>query len=99
MSRTTRCRRAARGAAAPRSPISPDIPIPAAGEPVPWATHLRAEIPAYVADQLREAAHRRRCTIVSLLLQLIAAHRDPDGRAVFHVRAEDLVRDRRRARR
>lgn len=70
-----------------------------AGEPVTWTAHLRADIPEYVADQLREAAHRRRCTVVSLLLHLLHSHRDPNGRPVFYVRPEDLVRDRRRERR
>lgn len=100
--------------AGPRLPVLPRLPvggaaspvapylvilIPRPGEEIPWTSALRADVPLYVMEQLHEASHQQRCTIVSLLLQLMAKHRDPDGRPLFYIRTEDLVPDRRRARR
>jgi len=85
------------GEAPRRSPIAPDVPIPRDGESVMWSAHLRADIPEYVSEQLREAAHRQRCSVVSLLLRLMEAHRTREGERLFFVREEDLVSDRRRA--
>lgn len=80
----------------PPSRMVPDMPVPPPGEIVPWIVAFRADLPAYVVEQIREAAHRMRCTRVALLLRLLAAFRDPAGRPVFHIRTEDLVDDRRR---
>ncbi len=81
------------------SPIAPDLTIPAPGEVVPWSSGIRADVPHYVTEQLREATHRYRCTLTALLLHLMAAYHDAAGAPVFVVREEDLVADRRRARR
>jgi hypothetical protein len=75
------------------------VPVPAEGEPVPWVPCIRGDAPEYVAEQIREVAHLSRCTAVSVILQVLAAYRDDRGHAVFHIRAEDLVADRRRTRR
>jgi hypothetical protein len=77
----------------------PAFAIPAPGENVAWTGRLRADLPDYVAEQFRDVAHRQRCTQVSLLLQLMAAHRDRDGQSLFHIRPEDFVPDRRKANR
>lgn len=81
----------------PPSRMALDVAVPSPGEIVPWVVAFRADLPAYVVEQIREVAHRMRCTRVALLLRLLAAFRDPAGRPVFHVRTEDLVPDRRRA--
>lgn len=78
------------------SPIAPHLEMPGRGEEIAWTSFLRADLPLYVMEQLREAAHRRRCTIVSLLLRMMAGHCDAEGRPLFYVRPEDLVPDRRR---
>jgi hypothetical protein len=79
------------------SPFTGAVEIPGPGEEVAWSGHLRADLPEYVVDQLRDVAHRQRRTLVSLLLQLMAPCRDADGRNVFQIRPEDLVADRRKA--
>lgn len=79
-----------------RSPVAPDLNIPAVGEAVPWKSALRAEVPVYITEQLRALAYSHHCTVVSLLLRLMADHRDEDGWPAFHVRPEDLVADRRK---
>jgi hypothetical protein len=56
---------------------------------------LRADLPEYVADQVREVAHRQRRTLVSLLLQMMSSHCDEEGHNLFHIRPEDFVADRR----
>lgn len=81
------------------SPIAPDLAIPAPGEVVPWSSGIRADVPHYITEQMREATHRYRITHTALLLHLMAAYRDAAGNPVFVVREEDLVADRRRARR
>jgi hypothetical protein len=53
-----------------------------------------ADLPAYAADQLREVAHRQKCTQPALLMKMMASHRDAEGRNIFHIRPEDLVADR-----
>jgi hypothetical protein len=70
--------------------------MPYDGEEISWGGNLRADFPVYVLDQLNEFAHRRRCTQLSALLQMMAAFRDADG-PVFFVREEDMVPDRRKA--
>jgi hypothetical protein len=80
----------------PSSQIPPDVEIPGPGEEVAWSGHLRADLPEYVLDQLRDVAHRQRCTLVSLLLKMMASHRDAGGRNLFRIRPEDLVADRRK---
>jgi hypothetical protein len=77
--------------------IAPNVAIPRPGQRVSWTSHLRIDIPLYVFEQFREAAHRKRCTQVSLLLWLMAEHRDPEGHPLFFVRPEDLVADRRKS--
>lgn len=79
------------------SPLALDLPVPAPGEVVPWVVAFRADLPGYVVEQVREVAHRLRCTRVALLLRLLAEFRDEAGRPVFRIRTEDLVPDRRRA--
>lgn len=74
-----------------------EIPLPA--DNVAWTGHLRFQLPQYVVDQIYEAAHAFRCTQVSLVLRCLAAHRNHEGRNVFHIRTEDLVPDRRKIRR
>lgn len=69
--------------------------MPPPGAPVEWTGRLRAEVPRYVAEQVREVTHQQRCSQVSLLLRALAALRDASGRRVFHIRAEDMVPDRR----
>lgn len=78
------------------TPVAPEIPVPASGEPVRWTAGLRVDLPEYVGEQVRETCYRMRCTQVALVLQLMAAFRDGRGRAVFSIRAEDLVPDRRK---
>ena len=77
--------------------MMPAVAIPEPGETVAWTGNLRATFPDYVSDQLRDVAHRLRCTQVSLLLQVMAAHRDAAGQNLFHIREEDFVPDRRKA--
>jgi hypothetical protein len=67
------------------------------GDSVPWTSHLRADVPGYIMEQLREAAYRMRCTVVALILRALAAYVDADGNAVFCIRDEDLVADRRKS--
>jgi hypothetical protein len=74
------------------------VEIPGTGEQVVWSGRIRADLPQYVFDQLHEAAHRQRRTQVSMLLQLMADHRDADGNQIFFIRPEDLVSDRRKPR-
>lgn len=81
------------------SPIAPALSIPAPREAVAWSAAIRADIPVYVGEQLREATHQYRCTLTALLLRMIAEYRDPSGNRVFAVREEDLAADRRRIRR
>ena len=83
---------------ASRSPVAPHVAIPPEGTEVPWSAALRADIPEYVAEQLREAAHQERCTLVAVLLRLMADHRDGDDERVFCIRPQDLVADRRKVR-
>jgi hypothetical protein len=77
------------------SPFTGAVQIPGPGVEVAWNAHLRADLPEYVADQLRDVARSQRRTLVSLLLQMAASFRDADGRNLFHIRPEDLVADRR----
>ncbi|SDB74520.1 hypothetical protein [Belnapia rosea] len=79
-----------------QSPVAPHLDILAVGEAVPWKSALRAEVPFYIIEQLRARAYAQRCTRVSLLLRVMADHRDGNGRPRFYVRPEDLVADRRR---
>lgn len=79
-----------------RSPVAPDVRVPADGEPVEWTSRIRADIPGYVEEQIDEATHRMRCTKISLILRALAAYR-VRGRPVFFVRQEDLAADRRKS--
>ena len=79
-----------------RMNVSWSVAMPEPGVVVEWSAHLRADVPEYVAAQVREVAHRQRCTVVAVLLRALAAQRDGAGRKVFSIRPEDLVADRRR---
>lgn len=52
---------------------------------------LNLVIPSYLEDQLKDAAHAKRSTVTSLILDALA-------RAGYEVRPEDLVPDKRRRR-
>ena len=93
-------RRASSGASSSGavSPIAPHVAIPSPGDVVAWSAAVRVDVPEYAGEQLREAAHRMRCTMVSLILRLMSAHRDQDGQPLFYIRPCDLVSDRRKTR-
>jgi hypothetical protein len=80
----------------PVAPLAYVVDVPGPGEEVAWKGRLRADLPEYVADQLREVAHRQRRTLVSLLLQMMASYCDGEGHNLFHIRPEDFVADRRK---
>lgn len=79
--------------------FSVGLDIPAEEDEIEWAALLRANMPLYVAEQIRRATFHLRCTQVSLLLTGIANLRDSDGRSLVHVRKADLVPDRRKCKR
>lgn len=73
--------------------------LPRPHDRVEWNARFRADVPEYIAEQLREAAHQMRCTNIAVLLHLMAGHVDAAGRPLFYVREEDLIPDRRTVKR
>lgn len=81
----------------PKSPVSNEIQMPLDDEEVEWLGKFRAEIPIYVMEQVYEYAHKKRCTVAHVLLNMMRGFQDENG-PVFFIRKKDcLVADRRKA--
>lgn len=83
--------------ARPKSPISDSLEMPFDDEDVSWRGKFRAEVPDYVMEQVFEYAHKKRCTVAHLLLNMMRGYRDENGPAFYIRRRDCLVTDRRKA--